>query len=108
MITKRDYTVNVVNGFGELKVSAPYGKIFFVRVSGPSAGWTVEIYTRDNPIYKYENAEKDTIVDQIEIPCMGELHIKVSGPDGAYTIGLGFEEVEIKNQTEYLYVTMTK
>lgn len=104
MIVKRDYTINVTNGFGELKVSAPYGKIFFIRISGPSAGWTIEIYTRDNIIYKYENAERGTIVEQVEIPCLGELDIKITGPDGQYIIGLGFEEVEFKNQTEALYV----
>ena len=107
MVLKKDYTIVVSNGFGRLVKSTSFGKIFFIRVSGPDKGFSIEIYTKGNIIYKYENSEYDTIVDQVELPLMGDIDIRITGPDGNYIVALGIEEEKIENLTKYLYIIQT-
>lgn len=102
MVYKKDYFIEVSNGEGYIKRDAPLGWIRFVWVEGPTDGYTIELYTKKQIVYKFENAPKILAEDNLTIPLIGEIEIKIFGKDGLYKVALGIDEQVITNEAEYL------
>jgi hypothetical protein len=102
MIREIDVTVNVIGGYGETSIKAPIGKIFFINVDGPTDGYNIEIYTKDKIIYKYENSPKTIVENNITLPLLGSLTVKIIGNDGTYTVKIAVEEVKIISYGKFI------
>jgi hypothetical protein len=102
MIREIDVKVNVINGYGETEIKAPIGKIFFINVDAPIEGYTIEIYTRDKIIYKYENSQKNIVENNITLPLLGSLKVKIIGNDGVYNVKIAIEEIKIISYGKFI------
>jgi len=102
MIREIDIKVNVINGCGETQIKAPIGKIFFINVDAPVENYTIEIYTRDKIIYKYENGPKNIVENNITLPLLGSLTVKIIGTDGIYTVKIALEEVKFISYGKFI------
>jgi hypothetical protein len=102
MIREIDIKVNVINGYGETEIKAPIGKIFFINIEAPTEGYTIEIYTRDKIIYKYENSPQTIVENNITLPLLGSLTVKILGVDGTYNVKIAVEEIKIISYGKFI------
>jgi hypothetical protein len=102
MIREIDFEINVVNGHGETEKVTPIGRIFFISFEGPSRGYKIELLTKDKVIYRYEDSPIKIVENQLNLPLLGNLKIKIEGVDGNYILKIAFEEEKFKSIGEYL------
>jgi len=102
MIREIDFKINVVNGYGESEKVTPIGKIFFISFEGPSSGYNIEISTKDKVIYRYDNSPIKIVENQLNLPLLGNLKVKIEGADGNYILKIALEGEKIKSIAEYL------
>jgi hypothetical protein len=102
MIREMDFEIKVVNGYGETEKLTPIGKIFFISFEGPSSGYNIELSTKDKVIYRYENSPIKIVENQLHLPLLGDLKVKIEGADGNYILKIALEEEKLKSIAEYL------